>query len=125
MPLSLIAPRYVRPQVTDAIEMDVRGGQHPVVAAAECERVVSARNAHEDGSDGSGGGSINGSASGSGGFVFSPNDCVMEHARSRFWLMTGPNMYEGLVVSELSNESGQKYVERSDKAKIGFRCVNY
>ncbi len=83
----------MRPQVTDAIEMDVRGGQHPVVAAAECERVVSARNAHEDGSDGSGGGSSNGSGgSGSGGFVFSPNDCVMEHARSRFWLMTGPNM---------------------------------
>ena len=66
--------------------MDVRGGPHPVVAAAECERVVSARHGAHEGSDHADGGG------GGGGFVFSPNDCVMEHARSRFWLMTGPNM---------------------------------
>jgi DNA mismatch repair protein MutS len=60
---------YVRPQLTTSIELDIRGGQHPMVSASDAARAY-----------------------------FAPNDCVMMPHEGRFWLLTGTHFLFGLLV---------------------------
>ena len=56
---------YCRPELDDSLILDIKGGRHPVVEAA-LER------AHEG--------------------QFIDNDCLLDGADNRIWLITGPNM---------------------------------